>query len=103
MVRSSEDGKLDYTLVFDGPLLKRLAAHLTKGAAEFGERNWMLADGLTEAERLRRSACRHFVQWMNGETDEDHFAAAIFNMNAHEHVLEKLDAQSIQEVWKRCA
>ena len=85
-VRDTEDGKLDYTLLFDGPMAERIAAHLTKGSEKYGPRNWALACTLPEAQRFRRSAARHFKQWLGGETDEDHAAAATFNMFAAEHV-----------------
>ncbi len=90
MRRDTEEGKYDYTLVFDGPLVDRVAAHLTKGAEKYGRRNWQLACSLEEAERFQRSAARHFRQWLRGDQDEDHFAAVVFNMNAHEDVLARL-------------
>ena len=43
MKRDSEDGKLDYTLLFDDPLADRYVAHLTEGARHYGDRNWMKA------------------------------------------------------------
>lgn len=93
MLRSKTDTKTDYSLVFDGPLVERLAVHLTKGLAHYPRRNWMRCAEGTPAEqqealaRFRESACRHFVQWLRGETDEDHFAAAVFNMNGYEYLL----------------
>lgn len=90
MVRDVEDDKADYTLVFDGPLLERYAVHLTKGAVKYGRRNWQNANSPAEMERFRRSAARHFVQWLRGERDEDHAAAVIFNLNAHEYVRDQL-------------
>jgi hypothetical protein len=47
----------------------------------------MKARGLEEYERFRESAFRHFLQWFNGETDEDHAAAVYFNINGAEYVL----------------
>lgn len=80
MRRDSAESKIRWDLVFDGPMLRRLAEHLTKGAAHYGARNWMLANGPEEKERFRQSAARHFCQWMNGEKDEAHDAAVIFNL-----------------------
>lgn len=97
MRRDTEEGKVDFTLVYDGPLFGRLAAHLTKGAEKYGARNWQLAESLEEAERFRRSAVRHFHQWLNGELDEDHMSAVVFNMNAHEYVLERCGKRRIQD------
>lgn len=89
MVRDVTTGKVDYTLVLDGPMFERWAAHLTKGAAKYSPRNWMLAEGDAELQRFRESACRHFVQWMRGDTDEDHMAACVFNMNGYEYLAAK--------------
>ncbi len=91
MVRDITEGKIDYTLALDGPLFKRLAIHLTKGAIKYAKRNWMKAQGEQELERFRESALRHFLQWYWGETEEDHFAATVFNMNGVEYVKENLD------------
>lgn len=86
MVRDVEDGKTDYTLILDGPMFDRWAAHLTKGARKYEARNWMKAEGQVEYERFKRSALRHFIQWFRGETDEDHAAAVMFNINGAEYV-----------------
>ena len=89
MVRDVADGKIDYTLVFDGPMFERWAEHLDKGAKKYDKRNWMLAAGDEERERFRESALRHFLQWFRGETDEDHAAAVFFNINGAEYVKDK--------------
>ena len=91
MVRDTEDGKIDYTLIMDGPMFKRWAAHMTKGKNKYGERNWMKAAGEAEYERFKRSLLRHLVAYLDGETDEDHAAALVFNLNGMEHVREQLD------------
>lgn len=94
MVRDTADGKTDYSLIFDGVMLKRWAEHLTKGAQKYEKRNWMKADGEKELERFRESAIRHFVQWLYGERDEDHSSAIFFNINAFETLREKLANKS---------
>lgn len=101
MSRDSQDGKVDYTAVFNGPMLSRWAEHLTKGAVAHpdeapGEPNWMLADGNEEYVRFRKSAVRHFIQWFLGQADEDHAAAAFFNVNGAEYVKDKMAAQLVQ-------
>jgi hypothetical protein len=88
MVRDVEDGKIDYTLILDGPMLERWAAHLTKGATKYAPRNWMKAAGTEEWERFRRSFLRHSIQWLRGDRDEDHAAAIFFNVNGAEYVFE---------------
>jgi len=90
MVRDTEDGKIDYTLVLDGPMFERDAIHLTKGAQKYDARNWMKAESEEEMERFKRSAFRHFIQWYWGERDEDHAAAVRFGINGAEYVREKL-------------
>lgn len=92
MVRDTEDGKIDYTLILDGPMLDRWADHLTKGARKYAPRNWMRATGHEEYQRFLRSALRHFLQWIRGERDEDHAAGVFFNINGAEYVLSQLPA-----------
>lgn len=90
MQRDVTDDKIDYSLVFDGPLVKRLAVHLTKGAKKYNARNWMKAAGQEELDRFRESALRHFLQWYWDEVDEDHFVASVFNLNGAEYVKDRL-------------
>ncbi len=92
VLRGDKTGKLNFLLVRDGPLLQRWATLLTKGAAERGDRNWMKASSTDDLERFKESAARHFEQWLNDETDEDHAAAVVFNMNGVEYTKEILDA-----------
>jgi hypothetical protein len=86
MVRDVSDGKVDYLLLRDGPMLERWAVHMTLGSYKYTKRNWMLASGDAEYERFRESAARHFEQWLRGDTDEDHGAAVFFNINGAEYV-----------------
>lgn len=94
MQRDVEENKIMYDLIFDGPMLERYAAHLTKGAQKYQPRNWMMASTEEERQRFRRSAIRHFIQWMRGDVDEDHAAAVIFNINGYEYVTEKLESEA---------
>ena len=96
MQRDVTDGKIKYHLVFDGPMFERWAAHLTEGAKKYGERNWQDARTVEERDRFKESAVRHFIQWLRGDTDEDHAAAILFNVNGFEYVqsvLEKDEAR----------
>jgi len=86
MVRDTASDKTFWSLVYDGPMLKRWAVHLTKGAIKYAKRNWMKAAGDAELERAIDSAARHFAQWMAGERDEDHAAAVFFNINLAEYI-----------------
>lgn len=86
MVRDTATDKVNVALVLDGPMFWRWAVHLTKGAVKYAKRNWMKAEGNEELECFRESAFRHFIQWYNGEMDEDHAAAVFFNINGVEYV-----------------
>lgn len=90
MNRESEDGKIDYLLVRDGPMFRRWAELLTRAIPKRGRRNWMLANSEEDLERFKRAAARHFEQWLNGEVDEDHAAALFFNVNGVERLKETL-------------
>lgn len=95
MVRDTQDGKTDYTRVLDGPMYDRWAIHVTKGEIKYpdvspGVPNWTLASGEAEKIRFKKSAARHFRQWLRGDTDEDHAAATFFNINGYEFVKAKM-------------
>ncbi len=98
MVRDTEAGKIDYTTITNGPMFDRWAVHLTKAQSEKypdlpdGTPNWMQAASSEELFRFRRSAWRHFLSWMRGETDEDHAAALFFNVNGLEYVREQMES-----------
>ncbi len=86
MQRDTTTDKVLWHLVADGPMLERYATHLTNGAKKYDPRNWMKADSPEEWERFRESGYRHFMQWYNGDRDEDHAAAVWFNTNGAEYV-----------------
>lgn len=80
--RDSQAGKPRYDLV---PLWveERLAKWLTKGAERYGDYNW--AKGVP-VDRCYASLRRHIAALARGQTDEDHFAAVIFNAMVIEYV-----------------
>lgn len=95
MVRDTTEGKANYLKVLDGPMFKRWAEHLTKGAAKYpdvkpGVANWTLASGEPEYQRAKESAMRHMIQYLRGDRDEDHAAAVFFNINLAEYVKERM-------------
>ena len=94
MQRDTQSGKTLYSLVYSGPMLRRWAEHLTKGAAKYTRDNWMNAAGEEELQRFLDSAARHFAQWMAGDRDEDHAAAVFFNLNGAEYVREKMSERA---------
>ena len=90
MVRDTTVGKTLWHLVASGPMLKRWAELLTRGAVKYDADNWMKASSEQELKRFKESAFRHFMQWYNGDADEDHAAAVVFNINGSEYVKERM-------------
>lgn len=89
--RDTAEGKLRYDLI-PPELLKRLAQHYTKGAELYGDSNWKLASDQKGRDRFFQSAYRHFMQWVEGQEDEDHAIACVWNIFAHEwHKRHKVD------------
>jgi len=90
MQRDTQDGKPRFDLLYPlgipygDQFLTRVAELLARGAEKYTERNWEHAEGEVELARFKASALRHLMQWLCGETDEDHMAAVVFNlMGAH--------------------
>lgn len=65
-------------------LIIRIAEHYYQGGLKYAPDNWRKGTDRESLERNRRSAARHFAAWLRGETDEDHLAAATWNMITHE-------------------
>jgi dATP/dGTP diphosphohydrolase len=92
MRRDTRDGKPRFDLLilrdlpYEAQPLTRLAALMARGAGKYGERNFEKASTEEELNRFRESAFRHMMQWLAGETDEDHMAAVMFNLAAAEMV-----------------
>ena len=97
MQRDTEKGKPRFDLMlaegvpYEEQMITRFAALLGRGAEKYDDRNWEKADSEAEMARMKSSAFRHFMQWMCGETDEDHAAGAIFNILAFETTKYKVD------------
>lgn len=96
MVRDTEAGKPRFDLTepleipYEEQMHTRFALLMARGAEKYTARNWEQANSQDELERYYSSAYRHFKQWLNGETDEDHAAAVFFNITAAEAVKYKL-------------
>jgi len=97
MQRDVTTGKTKWHLVTKGPMLKRWAELMTRGAEKYDDNNWMKADSEEEYDRFKQSAMRHFMQWYMGDSDEDHAAAVIFNINGTEYMNDKLSMQAWEE------
>lgn len=72
-------------------LMEQYAALMMRGAVKYTERNWMQATGEAELSRFTSSFCRHLKQYLNGEVDEDHKAAVMFNLNGAEYVRDRIN------------
>lgn len=58
-------------------VLLRLARHYENGCRKYGDRNW--EKGIP-CHSFADSALRHLVKYMDGQRDEDHLIAAIWNL-----------------------
>lgn len=81
--RDTGEDKPFYDLIPYMPL-KRLAMHFTNGAKKYGEGNWTKANSEEEYNRFKRSAWRHLAAWSDGQDDEDHASACLWNIMAYE-------------------
>ena len=95
--RENKSGKVRYDLI-PLPELKRLAELYTRWAEIYWARNWEKWD-LEYAENCKQSAFRHFFQYMNGESDEDHFSAILWNLFTIE-ALKRINKNKCQEEIK---
>lgn len=86
--RDTAEGKPRYDLI-PTSLLTRLAELYTRGAEKYGDENWKLATTEDEIKRFKQSAWRHFVQWQEGQQDEDHGVATMWNIIAYEYLNER--------------
>ena len=80
-IREPMDGKGRYDLI--SPFgIRRLAKWYELGAKKYSERNW--EKGMPFS-RYIDSAKRHIDKYIMGMTDEDHLAAAVWNLFAIIH------------------
>ena len=80
-VRDTRAGKGRYDLI--SPIaLGRIARHYENGAAKYGDRNWEKGQPLS---RYLDSALRHAYKYLEGHREEDHMAAAAWNLIAFIH------------------
>lgn len=74
-VRDAQVGKGRFDLLPFNAIL-RLAQHFENGSAKYGDNNWRRGMPLSW---FLDSAMRHLFKFMDGQQDEDHLAAAIWN------------------------
>lgn len=97
-MRDPSTGKIKWSRVTFGPMLRRWAMHLTNAEAKYpdptpGVPNFTLIETEEERIRYKESALRHFMSWFYEETDEDHAAAVFFNINGVGIIDEKRKAK----------
>lgn len=80
-IRDPSKGKGRYDLI-SPYALRRLALHYEAGAGKYTDRNWEKGIPMS---RCFSSAVRHLFQWVTGQKDEDHLAAAAWNIFAIMH------------------
>lgn len=76
--RDTRKGKGRYDLL-PPYALKRLAVHFELGSTKYGEHNWTKGQPLS---RYLDSALRHLFTVLDGDTNEDHAIACVWNMLA---------------------
>jgi len=75
-VRDMSKGKGRYDLL-PSRALRRLAKHYENGANKYFANNWKLGIPL---HSYADSAIRHIFNYLEGQTDEDHATAAVWNL-----------------------
>ena len=80
-VRDTQAGKGRFDLI-SPEVTRRDAKHMENGAVKYGVRNWEKGQPLM---RYLDSALRHINAWQLGMTDEDHLAAARWNLGCIMH------------------
>jgi hypothetical protein len=97
-VRDTTMGKGRYDLLSPAAL-RRLAIHMQNGAEKYAARNWEKGMPLG---RFFDSAVRHLYTWLDHVTkgtdqDEDHLAAAFWNIHCLIHTEEAIESGSLPE------
>lgn len=91
-VRDTQTGKGRYDLL-PPRAVRRLAQHFENGAVKYGDRNWEKGQPLG---RYLDSALRHTFAILQGKRDEDHAAAAAWNLLAFIETAERIEAGEMQ-------
>ena len=67
--------------------IRRLAQHFENGGIKYDDRNWEKGMPL---KRFLDSALRHLFQLLDGDGEEDHAAAVMWNISGFIHTQEKI-------------
>lgn len=60
-------------------MMLEVAKHFEEGCNKYGERNWQSGDGIP-VWCFIDSALRHYVKWLDGQVDENHDRAVVWNL-----------------------
>lgn len=92
-VRDTDDNKPKYSLI---PVIiwKRLAQHYSNGAKKYAARNWQKGQYISV---YYDSLMRHVTAIIENQDDEDHVAAAIWNVVAMGWTLAQIKAGNLPE------
>lgn len=60
-------------------MMLEVAKHFEEGCNKYGERNWQSGEGIPVWCYID-SAVRHYVKWLDGQTDESHARAVAWNV-----------------------
>lgn len=91
--RDNRDGKGRYDLI-PWAVISQLSKRFESGASLYGERNWEKGQPLG---RYLDSALRHLFQFIEGEINEDHGIASIWNLIALMSTLQKIKDGELPE------
>ena len=88
--RDIAEDKLDYTLL---PItaLNRITQHYVNGLKKYGRDNWKKLSTPEDIERYKQSMFRHLIQYLEGQDNEDHLAAIVWNAMSLLYFEEKED------------
>ena len=78
LLREDKTKKTDYTyLALTKGATDRLCRRFMHGEEKYARANWRECK---DNQTYKESAIRHLIQYMGGQTDEDHLAAATCNL-----------------------
>jgi len=98
-VRDSQEGKPRFDLLledrvpYEHRFLTRFARRMAEGAEKYEAKNWQKFSDQKALDRARASALRHMMQFLAGETDEEHDVAAAFNLMAASYIKGRIEGR----------
>jgi hypothetical protein len=78
LLREDKTGKVDFTYIGEMYAANaRILSRFQLGEVKYSRLNWRNCE---DPQTYRESASRHLMQYLRGDTDEDHLAAAGANI-----------------------